>query len=45
MAAAKIQCDPVKCRGFEDGEIGLTALKAANMEAIDVRTFPGYPRS
>lgn len=42
-AAAAINCDPTKCRGYEDGNIGLTALRAAGMEANDVRTFPGYP--
>ena len=43
-AAKRINCNPQYCRGYEDGEIGLQALRAANMEAIDVRNFEGYPK-
>lgn len=43
-AAKRINCDPRKCRGFEDGEIGLQSLRAAEMETIDVRLMDGYPR-
>lgn len=43
-AAKRINCRPEKCRGYEDGEIGLQALRAAKMEAIDVRNFEGYPK-
>ena len=44
LAAKKIQCDPKFCRGFEDGGVGLQALKAAGMEVIDVKLMSGYPR-
>ena len=43
-AARRINCNPEKCRGYEDGEIGLQSLRAAKMEAIDVRKFDLYPR-
>jgi len=42
-AARRIECDPIKCRGFEDGDVGLEALSAAGMEVIDVKILPGYP--
>ncbi len=43
-AARRIGCDPKKCRGFEDGDVGMTALIAAGMEAVDVRDMAEYPR-
>ena len=43
LAAYKIGCDPTKCRGFEDADVGMQALHAAGMEAVDVRKLPGYP--
>lgn len=43
LAAHRIGCDPSKCRGFEDADIGMAALRAAGMEAIDVRHMKGYP--
>jgi beta-phosphoglucomutase family hydrolase len=39
-AARRLGVDPTKCVGFEDGEMGLTALRAAGMVAVDVR--PAY---
>ena len=33
-----------QCRGFEDGGVGLEALKAAGMEVVDVKLMDGYPR-
>lgn len=42
-AASLINCDPTKCRGFEDGEIGMRALVAAGMEAVFVQALDGYP--
>ena len=45
LAAKKIGVDPSKCRGFEDGDVGLQALKAAGMEVVDVKLMKGYPRS
>jgi HAD superfamily hydrolase (TIGR01509 family) len=44
LAAERIGCDPTKCRGFEDADLGMQALWAAGMQAIDVRHTPGYPR-
>ena len=44
LAAKKIGVDPKKCRGFEDGGVGLEALKAAGMEVVDVKLMDGYPR-
>ena len=43
-AAAAIKCDPTKCRGFEDGDVGMESLVAAGMEAVDVRYMSDYPR-
>jgi beta-phosphoglucomutase-like phosphatase (HAD superfamily) len=43
LAAKRINCDPSKCRGFEDGDIGILALQRAGMEVIDVRKFESYP--
>lgn len=42
-AAERIGVDPKKCVGFEDGVLGLEALNAAGMTAVDVRELPGYP--
>ena len=44
LAAEKIGANPTKCRGFEDADAGMVALKAAGMEAVDVRLLTGYPR-
>jgi HAD superfamily hydrolase (TIGR01509 family) len=44
LAAERIGCNPTKCRGFEDADLGMQALWAAGMQAIDVRHTPGYPR-
>lgn len=42
-AASRISCSPSKCRGFEDADLGMMGLRAAGMEAIDVRLFEKYP--
>jgi len=36
-AARRLGVDPARCRGFEDTELGLTAIRSAGMEAVDVR--------
>jgi HAD superfamily hydrolase (TIGR01509 family) len=36
-AARRIGVPPSKCRAYEDTEIGLEAIRAAGMEAVDVR--------
>jgi HAD superfamily hydrolase (TIGR01509 family) len=38
-AARRIGVEPQHCRAYEDTDIGLTAIQAAGMEAIDVRTM------
>ena len=43
-AAELIGVRPEKCVGFEDAPKGLEAIKNAGfLQAIDVRTWPGYP--
>ena len=36
-AARRIGVEPKFCRGYEDTDLGLTAIRAAGMEAVDVR--------
>jgi len=36
-AARRIGVDPKACRGYEDTDLGMTAIRAAGMEAVDVR--------
>jgi beta-phosphoglucomutase-like phosphatase (HAD superfamily) len=43
-AARQLGVDPSQCRGFEDTDLGMESIRAAGMEAIDVRLFPDYPR-
>lgn len=38
-AARRIGVDPKRCRAFEDTDLGLTAIRAAGMDAVDVRTM------
>jgi len=38
-AASRIGVEPRHCRAYEDTDIGLTAIRAAGMEAVDVRTM------
>lgn len=38
-AARRLGISPRHCRAYEDTEIGLTAIRAAGMDAIDVRTL------
>ncbi len=38
-AARRIGVDPKQCRAYEDTELGLQAIRAAGMEAVDVRAF------
>jgi HAD superfamily hydrolase (TIGR01509 family) len=40
-AARRIGVDPKFCRGFEDTDLGMTAIRAAGMDAVDVRQW--YP--
>lgn len=39
-AARRIGVDPRFCRAYEDTELGLQAIRAAGMEAVDVRKLP-----
>jgi beta-phosphoglucomutase family hydrolase len=38
-AARRLGVDPQFCRAYEDTDIGLEAIRAAGMEAVDVRTL------
>lgn len=38
-AARRIGVDPKFCRAYEDTELGLTSIRAAGMEAVDVRQW------
>jgi HAD superfamily hydrolase (TIGR01509 family) len=40
-AARRIGVPPQFCRGYEDTDLGMTAIRAAGMEAVDVRTLVG----
>ena len=40
-AARRIGVDPKRCRGFEDTDLGMTAIRSAGMDAVDVRTLLG----
>ena len=39
-AARRIGVDPKFCRGYEDTDLGLAAIRAAGMDAVDVRKLP-----
>jgi beta-phosphoglucomutase-like phosphatase (HAD superfamily) len=38
-AARRIRVEPCFCRGYEDTDLGMQAIRAAGMEAVDVRTM------
>jgi beta-phosphoglucomutase family hydrolase len=38
-AARRIGVDPKFCRGYEDTDLGMQAIRSAGMEAVDVRTL------
>lgn len=38
-AARRIGVEPKSCRAYEDTDLGLTAIRAAGMEAVDVRQW------
>ena len=40
-AARRIGVDPKHCRAFEDTDLGLQAIRAAGMDAVDVRELRG----
>ena len=40
-AARRIGVEPKFCRAYEDTDLGLTAIRAAGMEAVDVRELIG----
>ena len=43
-AARRIGVEPQFCRGYEDTDLGMNAIRAAKMDAVDVRTFVSAPR-
>ncbi|HTH48830.1 MAG TPA: HAD family phosphatase [Candidatus Limnocylindria bacterium] len=38
-AARRLVVKPQFCRGYEDTDLGMTAIRAAGMEAVDIRHF------
>jgi len=40
-AARRIGVEPQCCRAYEDTELGLQAIRAAGMDAVDVRRMRG----
>jgi len=40
-AARRIGVEPQFCRAYEDTDLGLAAIRAAGMDAVDVRTMRG----
>lgn len=42
-AARRLGLTPAECLAFEDGDLGLAAIRAAGMEAVDVRRWLGAP--
>ena len=40
-AARRIGIAPAQCRAFEDTDLGMNAIRAAGMVAVDVRVLPG----
>tara|TARA_B100001971_G_scaffold196070_1_gene203510 strand:- start:885 stop:1472 length:588 start_codon:yes stop_codon:yes gene_type:complete len=40
-AAALLGVPPEECRAFEDTDLGMESIRAAGMEAVDVREIPG----
>ena len=40
-AARRIGVDPKFCRGYEDTDLGMQAIRSAGMDAVDVRTMRG----
>lgn len=40
-AARRLGVDPLRCRAYEDTDLGMQAIRSAGMEAIDVRLIPG----
>jgi beta-phosphoglucomutase-like phosphatase (HAD superfamily) len=40
-AARRIGVDPQFCRGYEDTDLGMQAIRSAGMDAVDVRTLIG----
>ena len=43
LAAKMLAVAPSACRGFEDADVGMEALRAAGMDACDVRKMKAYP--
>ena len=40
-AARRIGVDPKSCRGYEDTDLGMQAIRSAGMDAVDVRELLG----
>jgi len=44
-AAKRIGVPPQACRAYEDTDLGMRAIRAAGMEAVDVRHLRGHERA
>jgi beta-phosphoglucomutase family hydrolase len=42
-AARRLGVAPEHCRGYEDTDLGMQAIRAAGMEAVDIRHFTRQP--
>ena len=42
-AARRLGVAADRCRAFEDTDLGMQAIYAAGMDAVDVRLLPDYP--
>jgi len=38
-AARRLGVEPQFCRGYEDTDLGMAAIRAAGMDAVDIRAF------
>jgi HAD superfamily hydrolase (TIGR01509 family) len=38
-AARRLNVEPQHCRAYEDTDLGMQAIRAAGMDAVDVRTM------
>ncbi len=38
-AARRLGVDPRSCRGYEDTDLGMTSIRSAGMDAVDIRHF------
>ena len=44
QAARRLGVEPRSCRGYEDTDLGMTSIRSAGMNAVDIRHFTRGPR-